>query len=81
MLEASGGACNLRQLYILITAVPITTTPSHSTQACASRFDDFFKTPILISAAYPKRLSSSADVILWKTSETLIATALVPERA
>ena len=25
--------------------------------------------------------SSSADVILWKTSETLIATALVPERA
>ena len=55
--EASGGACNLRHLYILITAVPITTTPSHSTQACASRFDDFFKTPILISAAYPKRWS------------------------
>ena len=25
--------------------------------------------------------SPSADVILWKTSETLIATALVPERA
>jgi len=25
--------------------------------------------------------SLSADVILWKTSETLIATALVPERA
>lgn len=23
--------------------VPLTTTPSHSTQACASRFDEFFQ--------------------------------------